>query len=196
MFTIAPYYQLMTQLGLKDSSRSFLTNRVIIIFSTFNTICMCPNIQCDNTKIFIWKFSLSTSLHKQWTSFSLGTGVVAASGNREQSSKVLNLKHPETSRRQKPVGAGDSSFSWSGVQPKYWPSGAYIEWVHWTQLPPCVLHWAPLLVDQLYGADLFWISDGLFGGLEHWGVLLDPETWSLGVSHRVLYIVSHRMFRH
>ncbi len=32
MFTIAPHYQIMTQLGLKDLSRNFLANYVIGFF--------------------------------------------------------------------------------------------------------------------------------------------------------------------
>ena len=48
MFIVAPHSQLiMVQLGLKDSSRSFLANYEIDFFIY---ICMCQNIQCDSVK--------------------------------------------------------------------------------------------------------------------------------------------------
>ncbi len=55
MFTVAPHCQIMTQLGLKDSSHNFPTNCVIvfIFLSAFNTPCMCPNIRYDMVKIFV-----------------------------------------------------------------------------------------------------------------------------------------------
>ena len=52
MFTEAQHYQIMAQLGLKDSSRNLHTICVISFFFIFNTLCMCLNIRCDRVKNF------------------------------------------------------------------------------------------------------------------------------------------------
>ncbi len=54
MFILAPHYQNMVQLGLKDSSRNLHAICVIGFLPTFNTQCMCLNIRCNNMKIFVF----------------------------------------------------------------------------------------------------------------------------------------------
>ena len=53
MFTVAPHCQIMTQLDLKDLSRNLHAIHVIVFFPTFNAPYMCPNIRCDNIKVFV-----------------------------------------------------------------------------------------------------------------------------------------------
>ena len=63
MFAVVPYCQIMTQLGLKDSSPNLHSNSVIGFFSTFNTPCMCPNIRCDGWKVFVFGTKLGLKMH-------------------------------------------------------------------------------------------------------------------------------------